>query len=74
MSWNIVLLNLIYVVAGGFLTLFFMVLGYKLFDTVTKFKASDELEKGNKAVALVVFGYTLGVAIAMGLVIGLGLN
>lgn len=74
MQINIILLNLIYVIAGGFLTLFFMVLGYKIFDWITKFKACKELEDGNVAVGLVVLGYTLGVGIAMGLVIGMGLN
>jgi uncharacterized membrane protein YjfL (UPF0719 family) len=59
---------------GGFLTLFFMYLGYKIFDKFTSFNTSEELAKDNRAVGMVVLGIFIGVGIAIGLVIGLGLN
>jgi len=68
------LVNLVYSIIGGFLTLLFMYFGYKMFDKFTDFNTSDELAKDNKAVGLVVLGIFVGVGVAIGLVIGLGLN
>lgn len=67
-------LNLVYSVIGGIITLVFMYAGYKLFDKLTHFETSKELEKGNLAVGVVVLGIFVGVGIAIGLVVGLGLN
>lgn len=67
-------INFAYSIIGGFLTLFFMFIGFKLLDKFTDFDTSKQLEKGNLAVGLVVLGMLVGVGIAIGLVIGMGLN
>ena len=69
-----IITNFIYSMIGGGLTLIFMFVGYKLFDKLTYFDTSKELEKDNRAVGLVVLGIFVGVGIAIGLVIGMGLN
>ncbi len=69
-----ILLNFIYAVMGGALTLLFMWLGCKLFNHLVDFSISQELGKGNTAIGMMVMGIFIGVGIAMGLVIGLGLN
>jgi uncharacterized membrane protein YjfL (UPF0719 family) len=74
MQMMAILLNLIYAVIGGFVTLFFMYIGYRLFDKLTRFNTSEELKKDNRAVGMVVLGIFVGVGVAIGLVIGLGLN
>ncbi len=74
MQLTAMIVNLVYSIIGGFLTLLFMYFGYKMFDRFTKFDTSDELAKDNKAVGLVVLGIFVGVGVAIGLVIGLGLN
>ncbi len=74
MQLTAMILNIIYSVIGGFLTLFFMYIGYKIFDKFTEFDTSEELAKDNRAVGMVVLGIFVGVGIAVGLVIGLGLN
>lgn len=68
------IVNFIYAIIGGLLTLFFMYIGYKIFDKLTAFNTSEELAKDNRAVGMVVLGIFVGVGIAIGLVIGLGLN
>ncbi|MDT0596139.1 DUF350 domain-containing protein [Glaciecola petra] len=74
MDWTIVLVNFVYAVLGCSVTLFFMVAGYKLFDKITPFNTHDELAKGNQAVGIVVAAMIVGLGIAVGLVIGMGLN
>ena len=74
MQFKAMMINFIYSMMGGFLTLVFMYIGYKLFDRLTDFKTSNELAKDNRAVGMVVAGIFIGVGIAIGLVIGLGLN
>jgi len=74
MQFKAIILNLIYAVIGGFVTLFFMYIGYKIFDKLTDFDTSKELAKDNRAVGMVVLGIFVGVGVAIGLVIGLGLN
>lgn len=69
-----ILLNFIYVVFGGLLTLVFMKLGCSMFNHIVKFNISDELGKGNIAVGLMVMGLFIGIGTALGLVIGLGLS
>ncbi|MBF0471449.1 MAG: DUF350 domain-containing protein [Gammaproteobacteria bacterium] len=59
---------------GGFLTLFFMWLGCRVFNHMLSFNISEELRKGNIAVGLMIMGIFVGIGIANGLVIGLGLN
>ncbi len=74
MQVEAMIMNFIYSVIGGFLTLMFMYIGYKLFDKSTHFDTSKELAKDNRAVGLVLLGIFVGVGIAIGLVIGMGLN
>jgi len=74
MRLSIILLNFLYAFFGGFLTLFFMYLGYKIFDKITPFDTAAELKQGNRAVGSVIQGIVIAIGIAIGLVIGLGLN
>ena len=74
MELQAITMNFIYSIMGGFLTLFFMYIGYKLFDKITILRTADELAKDNRAVGMAVAGIFIGVGIAIGLVIGLGLN
>ena len=69
-----IVLNFLYVVLGGILTLLFMKLGCSMFNKIVSFNISDELGKGNVAVGLMVMGLFIGVGTALGLVIGLGLS
>ena len=73
-SLDPILLNFLYAAMGGFLTLFFMWMGCKLFNRIVCFNISEELGKGNMAVGLMISGVFIGIGTAMGLVIGLGLN
>jgi uncharacterized membrane protein YjfL (UPF0719 family) len=74
MQVTAMIVNIVYSIIGGVLTLLFMYIGYRWFDKFTDFNTSDELAKDNKAVGLVVMGIFVGVGVAVGLVIGLGLN
>jgi len=74
MEISIALLNFCYAVAGALLTLLFMVGGYKTFDKITPFDTSSELKDKNVAVGIVVGSVFIGLGIAIGLVIGMGLN
>lgn len=74
MQIEAIIANFVYSILGGALTLLFMYIGYKLFDKLTHFDTSEELAKDNRAVGLVVLGIFISVGIAIGLVIGLGLN
>ena len=69
-----IILNFLYAAVGGFMTLFFMWLGCKLFNHMVCFNISEELSKGNTAVGLMIMGIFIGIGVALGLVIGLGLN
>jgi len=74
MEFQIILLNFVYAVIGALLTIGFMVIGFKLFDRITHFNTSNQLEKNNVAVGIVVGSIFIGLGIAIGLVIGMGLN
>jgi len=74
MELSIAILNFLYAIFGALLTLGFMIIGYKLFDNMTPFDTSRELEAKNIAVGIVVGAIFIGLGIAVGLVIGLGLN
>ncbi len=73
-SLDPIILNFIYSVMGGILTLSFMWLGCRIFNHVVSFNIGDQLAKGNLAVGMMIAGIFIGVGIAMGLVIGLGLS
>jgi uncharacterized membrane protein YjfL (UPF0719 family) len=74
MEISITLLNFGYAIVGAILTLLFMVLGYKIFDKMTPFDTSKQLAEKNVAVGIVVGSIFVGLGIAVGLVIGMGLN
>ena len=74
MQIQIVLSNFVYAIAGALATLVLMVVGYKLFDRLTPFDTSRQLAEKNTAVGIVVGSIFIGLGIAVGLVIGLGLN
>ncbi len=74
MELSITLLNFGYAIIGAILTLLFMVLGYKIFDKMTPFDTSKQLAEKNVAVGIVVGSIFVGLGIAVGLVIGMGLN
>jgi len=74
MELSITLLNFVYAIVGAILTLLFMMLGYKIFDRMTPFDTSKELAEKNVAVGIVVGSIFIGLGIAVGLVIGMGLN
>ena len=74
MESQIVLLNFVYAVGGALVTLVFMALGYKIFDQLTPFDTSRQLAEKNTAVGIVVGSIFIGLGIAIGLVIGMGLN
>ncbi len=74
MELSITLLNFGYAIVGAILTLLFMVLGYKIFDKMTPFDTSKQLAEKNVAVGIVVGSIFVGLGIAVGLVIGMGLN
>ena len=74
MEISITLLNFGYAIVGAFLTLIFMIIGYKIFDKMTPFNTSKQLEEKNIAVGIVVGSIFVGLGISVGLVIGLGLN
>jgi uncharacterized membrane protein YjfL (UPF0719 family) len=69
-----IILNFVYVMLGGILTLAFMKISCSMFNRMVNFNISDELGKGNIAVGLMVMGLFIGIGIALGLVIGLGLS
>lgn len=74
MELSIALLNLLYAAVGAILTLVFMVIGYRIFDKITPFNTSEQLAEKNMAVGIVVGCIFVGLGIAVGLVIGMGLN
>jgi uncharacterized membrane protein YjfL (UPF0719 family) len=74
MEIAIVVSNFIYAILGALLTILFMVLGYKILDWITPFDTSKHLAEGNVAIGIVIGSMFVGLGIAVGLVVGLGLN
>ncbi len=74
MELAIVVSNFIYAILGALMTIVFMVLGYKILDWITPFDTSKQLGEGNVAIGIVVGSMFVGLGLAVGLVIGLGLN
>ena len=74
MDFTILALNFTYAITGAVITLAFMIVGYKTFDRITAFDTHEQLAKGNVAVGIVVGSIFVGLGIATGLVIGMGLN
>ena len=67
-------LNIGYAIFGAILTMVCMLIGYKIFDRITPFDTSRALAEKNIAVGIVVGSVFIGLGIAVGLVIGMGLN
>jgi len=67
-------LNLSCAVIGALPTLAFMAAGYKQFDRLTPFDTSHELASRNATAGIVGGAIFMGPGIAVGLVIGMGLN
>lgn len=74
MEISIILINFLYALVGATITIGLMVVGYKILDKMTPFCTSEQLEKGNVAVGIVVGSMFVGLGIAVGLTIGMGLN
>jgi len=70
----IVAANFIYAGLGAVLTIVFMLLGYKILNWITPFDTSKQLGEGNVAIGIVIGSMFVGLGIAVGLVVGLGLN
>jgi len=71
---GVTLLNILYAVCGAVIVIFFMGIGYLIFDKMTPFDTHKQLESGNIAVGIVIGSIFISLGIATGLVIGLGLN
>ena len=74
MEIAIVVSNFTYAIIGALLTILFMVLGFKILDWITPFDTSKQLGEGNVAIGIVIGSMFVGLGIAVGLVVGLGLN
>ncbi len=68
------LLNFVYATLGSALTIFSMWIGCKIFNRMFCFEISEELHNGNVAIGAMLAGMFIGIGVATGLVIGLGLN
>lgn len=73
-SLDPIVLNFVYAAIGGVMTIVFMLVGCKVFNRTVCFNINEELSKGNVAVGLMIAGLFIGIGVATGLVIGLGLN
>lgn len=74
MDWTIIGMNFLYATLGTALTLAFMMFGYWIFDVLNPLDINEELGRDNRAVGIVVAAIFVGLGIAVGLVIGMGLN
>jgi len=67
-------INILYALFSGTMTIIFMIIAYKIFDTILPFNMNSELDDGNVAIGLVVGSIFIGIGIAIGLCVGLALN
>nr|WP_269144206.1 DUF350 domain-containing protein [Clostridium guangxiense] len=56
-------------IAFGLVGIIIMVIGYLIFDKIIPADFNKELEKGNVAVAIVVAGFLIGIAIIVSRVV-----
>nr|WP_139264107.1 DUF350 domain-containing protein [Clostridium magnum] len=54
----------------GILGIFIMIIGYVIFDKIIPLDFNKELEKNNTAVAIVIAGLLIGIAIIVSSVVG----
>jgi len=73
-NFTTMIINFLYCIFGGFLTILFMVIGYKIFDKISPFNTNTELDEGNIAVGIAVGAIFIGVGLGVGLSVGLSLN
>jgi len=69
-----IFINVLYAIFSGVITIAFMILAYKIFDTILPFNMNTELDEGNVAIGFVVGSIFIGIGIAIGLCVGLSLN
>ncbi len=74
MEIEIVVANFTYAILGALVTIVLMMVGYKVLDWLTPFDTSQQLGENNVAVGIVVGAMFVGLGIAVGLVVALGLN
>ena len=74
MEIEIVVANFTYAILGALVTIVLMMVGYKVLDWLTPFNTSQQLGENNIAVGIVVGAMFVGLGIAVGMVVGLGLN
>ena len=74
MDIEIIVANFTYSILGALVTIVLMMAGYKVLDWLTPFDTSQQLGENNVAVGIVVGAMFVGLGIAVGLVVALGLN
>lgn len=71
---TIILLNFLYALISGLMSMGLMSLAFWIFNKKTDFPLNRELRNGNIAVAIVLLGIFIGLGLATGLTIGLAVN
>lgn len=66
-----ILIDLGYCALLGIVGIIMMVIGYLVFDKIIPADFNKELEKGNIAVAIVVAGLLIGIALVVSRVVGI---
>lgn len=74
MNAVIIALNVGYALFGALLAVVAMIAAYQALDRMTPYSTGVELRQGNRAVGSVVAGMFVSIGVAVGLVVGLGLN
>lgn len=70
----VILLNFLYALISGLMSMGIMGMAFWLFNKKTNFSLNNELKNGNIAVALVLLGIFIGIGLTTGLTIGLAVN
>ena len=73
-NYTAILLNLGVAGLGSIIGLILMLLGYFMFDRITPFDTSKQLNNGNTAVGIVIGSICIGISIIVSLITGLTLN
>lgn len=70
---NPIVVKMLIALYGGWIAIFFMVVGYRFLAGMMAFDISRELLEKNPAVGMAVLGMFVGLGVAVGLVVGLSL-
>jgi uncharacterized membrane protein YjfL (UPF0719 family) len=70
---NPVITRMLIVLYGGWIAIFFMIIGYRFLAGMMAFDICRELLEKNPAVGMAVLGMFVGLGIMVGLVVGLSL-